>query len=108
MDGDPPAPLALRSLCDRCSLDGARVHAVSALYEQTHSGEITGRTFAGVGAWYWETSMTIIPGWSGSPVLNESGQVVGIMSKCNGTTLNAGDKVKRSCVPGWSLFTSAL
>jgi hypothetical protein len=105
VDGEAPPPLPLRKLCDRCQLDGAPVHAVSALFEQTRSGTITGKSWAGFGSRFWESDMSIIPGWSGSPVLDEAGEVVGIVAKCNGTTINAGDQIQRTCTPHWAIFT---
>lgn len=103
-----PLPLAARKLCERCTLDGERVHAVSALYDQTSAGSIIGKVYAGEGAHWWESSMSVVPGWSGSPVLDDSGRVVGIVTKCNGLTLPAGARLRKTCVPGWSLFVDAL
>jgi hypothetical protein len=105
VDGDAPPPLALRR-----AKSGSRVHAVSGLYGyEVHDGRVQGKTFAGApGVWFWESDVSIVPGWSGSPVLNEAGEVVGIISKCNGVSVNAGDRILHSCLPGWSIFTDAL
>ena len=57
---------------------GAHVTAVSAYYEGVSAGTVLGP----IGAGYYQTTQTIIFGWSGSPVLDDTGRVWGIVSKC--------------------------
>lgn len=53
---------------------------------------------------YWETNLTIAPGWSGSPVLADSdGALVGAVVACQGEVLWAGIKIVKRCRPGFAL-----
>ena len=80
------------------------VYARSALYEwERHNGQVAGRTFMGRSSYYWETTIDIIPGWSGSPVFNASGAVVGLVSACAGATINAGTHQFKTCLPKFAL-----
>ena len=98
---DVPQPLPVARLCERCTIDDYPIHYVSALYGwEKHSGTVTGRAKDGQ-AEFWESSTSIIFGWSGSPVINSDGQMVGIVSRCHGKDYPGG----RQCEPGYSLFT---
>jgi hypothetical protein len=107
-DENPPSPLAARKLCASCALTGMPVHSYSALYQETHAGRVLGQIWAGLGSEYWESDLSIEPGWSGSPVFDSSGAVVGLVSKCSGQSVPAGDHMARTCRPRWSLFTDSL
>lgn len=76
--------------------DGEPVLSVSSLYEQISEGRVLGRLSTG----YYETSQTIIHGWSGSPVLDTHGRVWGVVSQC---TQAAG---KLDCEPGRAIVTA--
>lgn len=52
---------------------------------------------------WFETSQTVGEGWSGAPVLNDRGDVVGIVIRCP----LAVDGTARRCVPGRSVVTAA-
>lgn len=59
--------------------EGADVRAVSSVYEQTHYGNVQSKLAMG----FYETSVPIIKGWSGSPVLDSHGRVWGVISQCH-------------------------
>lgn len=101
-----PEPLQRRSLCDRCLLDRFPVHSLSAFAGWARSdGEIVGETYAGPGSHYYLSTMTIQPGWSGSPVFDDNGFVVGIVIQCQGEALEAGERISKNCRPNFSVFT---
>lgn len=101
---DLPSPLPVKPFCERCQLTDETVHAVSGLYAYTtHYGYVIGQTFES-NARFWASTLDIQYGWSGSPVLNDSGYVVGVISKC---TPDIGPDGEKQCKPGWSLFAGA-
>lgn len=57
---------------------GDPVVSVSSFYSARSEGVVVARLSSG----YFETSMTIIHGWSGSPVLDADGRVWGVVSQC--------------------------
>jgi hypothetical protein len=57
---------------------GSRVSSVSKLFDATLRGTVTERYFGG----FYETNQTIQRGWSGSPVLDDTGRVWGVVSGC--------------------------
>lgn len=59
--------------------DGETTLAVSSFYEQTSYGKVLNRLSTG----YYETSVSIIKGWSGSPLLDMHGRVWGLVSQCH-------------------------
>ncbi len=75
---------------------GERVRAFSAVYDQTSLGRVLAQYEEG---WY-ETSQTIVYGWSGSPVVDDAGRAVGVVSKCPDTIQGM------PCKPGHALVTS--
>jgi hypothetical protein len=76
---EPRAPGALVPL-ERTGVpnEGAHVLAVSALYNMSSPGVVV----AELGQGMWETTQTIVFGWSGSPVLDAHGRVWAVVSKC--------------------------
>lgn len=70
--------------------EGEAVLSVSSLYSSTSYGRLLSHLSMG----YYETTQTIIHGWSGSPVFDARGRVWGVVSKC---TQNAG---ANECEPG--------
>ncbi len=53
---------------------------------------------------WFETTQTVAKGWSGSPVLDERGDVVGVVSQCPGKV----DGTVKRCAPGRVVVTAAL
>lgn len=101
-----PPPLPRAEPCDRCLFENYNVHSVGAVYEWArHSGVITGKTYAGYGSSFVESSISINYGWSGSPVFNDNGEVMGLIIRCDPDVQDETHKT-RPCKPGWSLFTS--
>jgi hypothetical protein len=99
-----PQPLFKASTCDECLGDRHPVHSVSALNNwERRDGFISRQSFSGIGSYFFESTISIEFGWSGSPVINERGEVIGLMVQCSPRTDT--DSV-RKCKPGWSLLTS--
>ena len=71
---DAPAPVGRALLCDACSVT---VHAVSALYNALSYGEIDAQPIG----FFWTSTISVQPGWSGSPVFVD-GRVVGLIGAC--------------------------
>jgi hypothetical protein len=97
----PHAPHAARQ-----GVKGERVFAIAPAYGWARSeGVLLQRTFEGSRmATYWETTITVAPGWSGSPVFAESDSaLIGVVSTCSGTTQLAGDHVEKTCSPDFSV-----
>jgi len=104
---EAPAPLDVAELCDRCTTQPVQVHAIAPVFGWAqHEGVITGRTYAGGSNWFYESSVSINFGWSGSPVINSDGRVVGITIACNSVEVLDGDHAVKTCLPDWSVFTS--
>lgn len=76
--------------------DGEPVLAVSSVYGQTHYGTLV----EALASSRYETSFSIIKGWSGSPVLDTHGRVWGVVSQCN----LGPDKLE--CAPGATIVTA--
>lgn len=76
--------------------DGEQVLAVSSFYGQTSYGKV----LAALASDRYETSFSIIKGWSGSPVLDTHGRVWGVVSQCN----LGPDKLE--CAPGATIVTA--
>lgn len=77
--------------------DGAEVLAVSSFYGQTHYGKV----LEPLGSGRYETSVSIIKGWSGSPALDAHGRVWGVVSQCRLPEPGATD-----CAPGAAIVTA--
>lgn len=73
-------------------------------YSPIFRGSTTGKVNGWLGGDWLETTQTITPGWSGSPVLDGRGDVVGIVSQCPTEARGA----TRQCVPGHAVVTAAL
>jgi len=96
-----PQPLLKVDMSSVLIPSPVHVHALSAFFGwQRRDGDILKSEFSGVGSFFLESSMTIDFGWSGSPVIMDTGEVLGIVLRC-------ADKDKNKvCDPGWSLFTT--
>lgn len=94
LDVDDPAldPIAVGP----APSEGEAVQAISPLYDATAPGRVDARYAEG---WY-ETTQTIVYGWSGSPELDASGRVVGVVAKCPNTLQG------QPCTPGHALVTA--
>ncbi len=73
---------------------GERVRAFSPVYDQTAFGTVQ----ADYGNGWYETSQTIVYGWSGSPEIDSYGRAVAVVAKCPAT----GDQ----CTPGRALVSA--
>lgn len=101
----------------RRGLEGEHVTAVSPVYDWSQSsGYLTRETYLGGepdggscdgsscrGVTYWETTLTIKPGWSGSPVLGDDGAAIGVVSSCQGFARWVGLRLEKTCKPGFAL-----
>jgi hypothetical protein len=96
--GDPELVTPLRM--GKSPLVGESVWSYSPIYRERSEGLVTGW----LGGEWLETSQTIAKGWSGSPVLDAGGDVVGVVSQCPGDTNGATVR----CAPGRAVVTSAL
>ena len=70
---------------------GETVHSYSPVFRASSSGRVS----AWLGGGWFETTQTAVAGWSGSPVFNERGEVLGLVSKCPSP-----DGLARGCMPG--------
>lgn len=105
--GEAPFPLPTMQLCDDCSMSAFKVHSVAPVYGWArHDGMATGRTYAGESDWYYESTTDIDYGWSGSPVLDDQGFVIGMMVMCAAIQVRNDDHMVSKCKPRWSVFTS--
>lgn len=78
--------------------NGERVRSVSAVY----GGQSLGQLDAHLSGQFFETTQTIVLGWSGSPVVDSSGHAFAFVSKCN----LAYDKVPAGeCAPGHTIVS---
>jgi hypothetical protein len=76
------------------------VWSYSPIYRAREKGVVTNW----LGADWFETTQSAAPGWSGSPVLDERDEVVGVVSRC---PAKSGVASKR-CKPGRVVVTAAL
>ncbi len=90
--GDLPATLELAPMPPA----GAHVGAYSSTFEPVSTGRVVTEYVLG----FYETSQTIVFGWSGSPVVDDLGRVVGVVSKCPTT--------EGQCTPGHTIVASLL
>jgi hypothetical protein len=88
----------------RPAVVGEVVIACSALYDKCVTGAVTHRNHIG----YLETNLTVVPGWSGSPVVGLDGALVGIVTACMGSEIWAGLTKKKTCVPGFAFVAEAM
>ena len=77
--------------------EGEPLHVVAAVYDW--------RISEGLALNSREASFSVLPGFSGSPVIDARGAVVGLVAGCNGTKLEAGATTVTTCRPGWAAFT---
>lgn len=105
---EAPVPLKGITGCDRCLYENYPVHTISSIFGWVnHKGVVTGKTYSGAGSSFFESSITIDFGFSGSPVINESGEVMGIITRCDPLEIKVDyGTVYKKCKKGWSLFTS--
>lgn len=96
--GEPELVTPLRM--GKSPLVGESVWSYSPIYRERSDGDVMGW----LGGDWFETSQTVSKGWSGSPVLDAGGDVVGVVSQC--PTANSGATVR--CAPGRAVVTSAL
>jgi Trypsin-like peptidase domain len=82
----------------RAPLVGESVWSYSPIYRDRSSGRVTGW----LGDDWFETDQTVADGWSGSPVLDDSGAAVGVVSRCS-----SGHGTSRRCTPGRTVVTAA-
>lgn len=73
-------------------LIGETVHSYSPVLRASSSGKVS----AWLGSYWFETTQTAAAGWSGSPVLDVHGAVVGLISRCPSPIEGA----VRHCSPG--------
>jgi hypothetical protein len=76
--------------------DGENALSVSSFYGQTSYGHVSAK----LGQGFYETSLSIIKGWSGSPVLDTHGRAWGVVSRCY-TVPETGE-----CQPGTTIVTA--
>ncbi len=79
---------------------GESVWSYSPIFRARSTGKVT----AWLGADWLESSQTVTAGWSGSPVLDAGGDVVGVVSQCPAVASGATTR----CAPGRVVVTSAL
>lgn len=96
--GDPEMVEPLR--IGRSPLVGDNVLSYSPIFRESSAGKVRGW----LGGDWFATNQTINAGWSGSPVLDTRGDVVGIVSRC---PTDEGGAVRR-CIPGHTVVTAAL
>ena len=72
---------------------GDIAQSASSYYATESYGHVIGSLAPG----YYDTTQSIVRGWSGSPVLNENGNVWGIVSKCSF------DWLTMECRPGYAI-----
>jgi len=95
---DPEMVTPLR--VGRSPLVDERVWSYSPIYRARSAGLV----MDWLGPDWFETTQSVAPGWSGSPVLDEQGAVVGVVSRCPAEN---GIASKR-CSPGRVVVTAAL
>ncbi len=76
--------------------DGEPALSVSSYYEAANYGVVVSKLSGG----FYETSQTIIKGWSGSPVFDGHGRVWGVVSQCH--LQDSGTE----CAPGYTIVTA--
>ena len=88
----------------RRGLEGEPVTAVSPVYQYARGqGVLQSSTDLGPAALYWETDLTIVPGWSGSPVYGTDGKVIGVISSCSGVVMWVGSRPVATCSPKFAV-----
>ena len=105
----PPTLNGLAPLSVGQVVVGESVFTIAAKGDWVPSGGLVVTSFFagetnGVDKLRWESTITVAPGWSGSPVINARGEVVGIVVSCTGTALDSGERVVKKCRPGLSMF----
>lgn len=75
--------VALLSPADADALAPLRVGHLPLVGDAVQSAGSAGRVEAWLGAVAFEASLTVPPGGSGSPVFDERGEVVGVVSRCH-------------------------
>jgi S1-C subfamily serine protease len=96
--GDPELVTPLRT--GHSPLVGENVWSYSPIFRARSSGSVTGW----LGADWFETTQSVAEGWSGSPVLDARGDVVGVVSQCPAIASGA----TKRCAPGHVVVTGAL
>jgi hypothetical protein len=83
----------------RTPLVGDSVWSYSPIYRDRSTGHVANW----LGSDWFETTQTVDAGWSGSPVLDDRGEVVGIVSRCP-----AEQTAAKRCAPDRVVVTAAL
>jgi hypothetical protein len=96
--GEPEMVTPLRK--GNSPLIGESVWSYSPIHRDRSDGQVT----SWLSGDFFETSQTVDKGWSGSPVLDAGGDVVGVVSQCSSETYGT----KTRCAPGRVVVTSAL
>lgn len=96
--GDPEMVVPLRR--GKSPLVGEGVWSYNPIYRERSGGKVT----SWLSGDFFETTQTVDKGWSGAPVLDASGDAVGVVSQCLGETSGTATR----CVPGRVVVTSAL
>lgn len=95
--GEPELVTPLR--VGKSPLIGESVSSYSPIYRARAPGQVTGW----LGGDWFETTQSVAAGWSGSPVLDDRGDVVGVVSQCP-----AAEGPTKRCSPGRVVVTAAL
>lgn len=94
----------------RAGREGERVYAISPVYSWVRrDGTLLRPAYQGArSSIFWETDLTIAPGWSGSPVIaTVDGALVGVVSSCQGGVRWVGETVEKYCLPRFAIVAGA-
>ena len=101
-EADALPELDVLALADRDPVAGELVRVESGRWWATSRGTVEGVYYedTGVGAERWAATATVAPGWSGSPVLDVQGRVLGVVTACHA----GGLAPSKCCLPGFLSF----
>lgn len=96
-----PTPLMKANLLVFSPEVGAHIHSIAPVFSwDRHDGMIEWFQYSGIGSYYIGSSVSINFGWSGSPVILDNGEVLGLEIKCYT------EDSERKCIPGSSIITT--